>query len=280
MRLVYKVCILMICFLGGFQTIVKGDVVQKNFYQAEVNWSTFSITVQTREPVPKIDVLSSTSSWSEARRIAFENAYSANRSRLNVSLESLILNENYTLGEYLEENPRFKESFIRYFNSYPEKVTRYYDKNFLVLTSTIKFLGSGNLLSLLYNEWGGDGIPEVRDELPEEKYTGFILDAKGLKFQPSLFPKIQLEDGRDILNTYIASPAAIQEIGIVGYVNTENSKEIRKRVGNHPLRIPVLYVTGKNRTNLVVPFEESVKILSSPTNRNHWRLCKVIVLID
>lgn len=254
------------------------DTLQKTIYNTTINWTNWELQIEVQEPLPKI--VHNEPNLDQQRNIAYERAMRSTLSRMSVGLESIVFNENYTLGEYLRENKDLMDAYLSFFNSNPGKTTQVYNNNYLVLKTKIKILGTGNLLSLFYNEWGGDDLPEIRDYLPEEKYTGFLIDARDIKLQPSLFPKIQLEDGRDILNKEIAYPNAIQERGLVLFIDNESSSILKKRIGDKPLRIPALYITGKNQTNFVVPFREVQKVLSSPTNRHNWRLCKIAVLIS
>lgn len=264
------------------------EVTQTSFYGYNINWTDYRIEITGRKTLPRIQIdpefnapsEETVSHLGEARDRAYRQALGNNRRKLSIALERMVLDENYTLGEYLETNPKIKERYLEYFNENPETEQVHYNQNEVVLMSQLKLLGKGSLVSLFYGELGGDKIPELEDDLPSEEFSGIIFDARGLDFHPSLFPKIQLDDGRDILNRFIAHPASVQELGIALYAEDENRSFIKKRVGRNPYTIFPVSVSGKNKTNLVVAYEEGKKIISSLSNRKNLRLCKIVILVD
>jgi hypothetical protein len=264
------------------------DVIRKDFFQSAVNWSRYEIQLIAEVNIPKIQIHEEMSgsyeqtatNLSEARNIAYSNAHKKNRSRLNIAMEKILFDENYTLGEYMEENPKYKSKIIHYFNENPEKETIVYNKNKLILESSLNLLGSNELISVFFAELGGDVLPEIHDDLPGDSYTGLIIDARGTSFRPSLFPKIQNQEGRDFFSRKIANPNSILEMGLVSYIDKENHPSIVRRVGRNPYLVNPMSIVGKNLTNLVLANEEIAKIISSPSNRKNLRLCKVVILVD
>ncbi|MCC5813689.1 MAG: hypothetical protein JJT78_02960 [Leptospira sp.] len=263
------------------------DVVRKDFFQSAVNWSRYEIQLNTEVNVPRIQIHDelnhfsgqTATNLSEARSIAYSNAHKKNRSRMNIAMEKLLFDENYTLGEYMEENPKYKSKIIHYFNENPEKETIVYEKNKLVLESRLNLLGSQELISVFFPELGGEVLPEIHDDLPSDSFTGLIIDARGTSFRPSLFPKIQNQEGRDIFSRKIANPNSILELGLVSYMENSNHPSVARRVGRNPYLVNPMSVVGKNLTNLVLANEEIAKIISSPSNRKNLRLCKVVILV-
>lgn len=281
----YSTLLLFACLIN---ISIFSDAIRKNFYKSITNWTNYEISIISNEKLPRIDSNFDSQfpsdgiayNLGEARDKAFRKAQKSNRKKMSYALERITLNENFTIGEYLEVNPSIKSKFIRYFNSNPELEIIEYKQNQIQLTSNLLLLGSGNLMSLFYSELGGDDIPLPEESLPGEDYTGFIIDARGTDFQPSLFPKIQNEDGRDIFNRYVANPASIQEIGMVYYSDIESSAKIRNRTGKNPYFGVPIGIAGKNKTMLVLADQEIQKILNSPISRKNLKYCKIVILLD
>lgn len=276
------------CLGIGFLTLVlphTAQVVRKDFYATVTNWSDYSLTVNTSETLPPIAIHSKNTSsgfapnLSEARNSALVQARFINRSKLNLALERIVLDENHNLGEYMDENPIFRDSVIEYFNSTPETETKRLEKNTLHLESRLQLIGRKKLISLFFQDLGGGDFPEFRDHLPSEDYSGVVVDARDIEFQPSLFPKLMNEYGVDLYNRNYALPAAIQEMGMVAYLDNPKSTELRKRVGKNPYWVVPTAVSGKNKTNLVLSYEEGKKVLASSLTRRNLKLCKVVILV-
>jgi hypothetical protein len=277
-----------VIFLASTLTGLDSQVVKKDFFQTTTNWTDYTITVESKETLPRIqtDTIDSehftdtATNLSEARNISYQRAKSSNRSKMNLAIERILLDENYNLGEYINENPSLREKIIEYFNELPEVESKKLEKNKMILTSSIDILGTNNLISKFYLEIGGSDIPVLVDHLPSEEYSGIVIDARGTKFTPSLFPKIQTEYGTDIFNRKIANPSSVQEFGMVSYLNNPKSQELNKRVGKNPYWVVPVSIVGKNKTNLVISYEEAKKILASPVSRKNIHLCKVVILVN
>lgn len=278
--------ILAICSFLGLQS----DVLRKDFYQSEVNWSKYRINLKTETVIPRIEIHDGKSSanistptannLNEARNIAYRNAHSRNRSRMSLAIERLILDEDYTVGEYMEEHPKIKSQIIQFFNNSPEHENISYNKNKLILISGIPILGSKNLMSVFFSELGGESMPEIYDDLPQDDFTGLVIDARGMNYRPSLFPKIQNEEGRDFYSRSIANPERVLDIGLVGYAHETKGNSLERRVGKNPYYVIPMKVLGKNKTNIVLSNEEISKIFSSSSSKRNLVQCKIVILVD
>jgi hypothetical protein len=263
------------------------QVLKKDFYGSVVNWTEYQIFVESKEEIPKI--LNEGDENSEefgfynlrdARNHSYKEARISNRSKLNRALENIILDENYTVGEWMDQDSKLKSKILNYYNGEFEIENKKIQQKYLLLKSMLNLRGKKNLLSLLYSDLGGEEIPTFTDSLPTSEFTGFIFDLRELSIQPSLFPKIQNEYGTDIFNKYMAHPASVQELGMVGYYSDANDPRLVQRVGKNPYKIFPIQVVGKNKTNLIIPYEEAKKILSSERNRKNIKLCKIAFLIQ
>ncbi|WCL48019.1 hypothetical protein [Leptospira sp. GIMC2001] len=269
------------------QSDLSADVLIKDFFGAISNWTNFKLEVETKEELQRISIddgsenldSETVSSLNHARTNAYQRAKKDNRQKLNRALEKITIDENYNLGEYMDENPNLREKIIHYYNAEPEIEKKKYEKNFLYLKSQLHFLGKNNLISKFYSELGGEEFPILNDNLPPVAFTGLVIDARDFKLNPAIFPKIQNEYGADIFNKRIAHPASVQEFGMILYLSDPKSKLLEKRVGNNPYWTVPIGVTGKNKTNLTVSYEVALKILSSTITQKNLKLCKIVILV-
>jgi hypothetical protein len=74
----------------------------------------------------------------------------------------------------------------------------------------------------------------------EERYTGVIIDARGLGLDRSMSPKIRRKDGSTVWQGAESTPDYAIEEGIVSYVETMGDARDHQRAGSHPLIITAL----------------------------------------
>lgn len=263
------------------------QVIRKDFFGSVVNWSEYTIFVESKEEIPKILVESNLNqsefgfyNLTDARNYSYKRAKSSNRTKLNRSLENLFFDENFTVGEWMDQNENLKSKIINYYNGDIEIENKKIQKNFLSLKSTLVLRGNNNLISMFYSDLGGEDFPDFTDSLPEVDFTGLIIDLRDQNFNPSIFPKIQNEYGADLFNKNIAHPASIQEMGMVAYYSNPKDPNLLRRVGNNPYKLYPIQITGKNKTNIIIPYEEGKKLLSSSITKINLKLCKVAILVN
>jgi hypothetical protein len=94
-------------------------------------------------------------------------------------------------------------------------------------------------------ERSSDRSRETRDERiaarpREERYTGVIIDARGLGLDRSMSPKIRRKDGSTVWQGEESSPDYAIEEGIVSYAETMANAKDNQRAGSHPLIITAM----------------------------------------
>jgi len=180
----------------------------------------------------------------------------------------------------MDQDSKLKTKIINYYNCDIEIENKKIHQNFLSLKSTLVLRGNNNLISMLYTELGGEDFPEYTDGSPEVEFTGLLIDLRDHQFNPSLFPKIQNEYGADLFNKFMVHPASVQEIGMVGYYSNPKDPNLIKRIGKNPYKLYPIQITGKNKTNIILPYEEGKKILSSSITKRNLKLCKIAILVN
>lgn len=100
--------------------------------------------------------------------------------------------------------------------------------------------------------------------------------------RPCLFPRIYDDEMRLLLEKNGVAPDAIATWGEVGYAKAAALRDgsLLARLGESPLRIDATALFGTDRTDLIIPADEAMKILASPENRGLLAAGKVVIVID
>lgn len=104
-----------------------------------------------------------------------------------------------------------------------------------------------------------------------ERVTGTVV--------PCLFPRLFDEGMALLLDRNGVDPAALAAWGEVGYAAALDPASLA-RVGDDPLRIDATAAFGTDRTDLIIPRDEALKILALPENRALLAAGKVMLIID
>jgi hypothetical protein len=124
-------------------------------------------------------------------------------------------------------------------------------------------------------------LPNVDIELDEEqKYTGLIIDARGLKLNPALSPKIVNENNNEIYGQSYNNRNYAVDIGIVGYLNDINIADQNNRVIDNPIVIKAKEIGGTHNTDVIISNSDGLMIHAVATNFNFLERCRVIIVLD
>jgi len=113
-----------------------------------------------------------------------------------------------------------------------------------------------------------------------QTYTGLIIDARGSGLQPAIAPKVLNEQNQQVYGpAFVERKYAISR-GIVGYMRDLEGALRSKRVGDKPLVIKALRVSGPKRTDVVIPNAQALVLHNIKKNLSFLRQSKVIMVID
>lgn len=118
------------------------------------------------------------------------------------------------------------------------------------------------------------------EETDAIKYTGVLIDARGVEFNCALFPRLVNEDARVIYGPEFFIPSYAAERGAVGYYNQMAAAQVDDRVGYNPLRINAIRSAGRNNTNLVLANSDARKLHHSLENLQLLERCRVVIVTD
>ena len=128
------------------------------------------------------------------------------------------------------------------------------------------------------------------ETISSRAYTGIVIDARNMLpvhgeytveiMEPCFFPKIWNEQMDLMYERNMVSRKIASESGIVHYDTAEDTPESIKRVGRDPLRITAVEIYGANRCDPVISYDDYLRVMTVPKNRELLREGKVVILLD
>jgi hypothetical protein len=266
----------------------KNQVIQKDFFGTEINWTSMQISLVVSETIPRViidtndpDYGKSNTAYniSEARNKSLLQAKETIKIHFARSIETIQLNENFTIKQKIEDSSSFREKYNEFYVQETNELKVKYIQDEVKIDSRIHLVGKKGLMSYLEIPFYNESFPDFQEKNKFSKYTGLIVDARHLDFKPSLLPKILSDQGLEIYSNLYVKKATALQIGLVSYQRDYSIALKDKRVGYNPYYILAQNSLGKNKTNLSIPHSEAVKILSSEDTKMNLKECKVIILL-
>jgi hypothetical protein len=113
----------------------------------------------------------------------------------------------------------------------------------------------------------------------QQVYTGLVIDASTLPFNPSASPKILDEDGREIYGSAFLDKQWVEKQGVVGYAKSVDEAKASGRVAQNPFVVKAIKVGGPNNGELTVAQEDARKIRDLAKSLNFLDRAKVIIIV-
>ncbi len=114
----------------------------------------------------------------------------------------------------------------------------------------------------------------------QQRYTGLVIDAGGLGLRPALAPRILAEDGKEIYGMLKIDSGYAIEQGVVAYTDQPGNQTIQDRVGDHPLVIKAIRVSGVNRCDVVLSDKDAGLVLWADQIGKFLKECRVAFCVQ
>ncbi|HRR61379.1 MAG TPA: hypothetical protein P5547_10615, partial [Spirochaetota bacterium] len=140
-------------------------------------------------------------------------------------------------------------------------------------TQCIATFPMGRLLKLIPEALPSRDIPALPIKLPATDYTGLIIDTRGLKHTPMIFPSIFSEDGTEIFGKDFIDSRDAYRYGTVAYCYTDDTALRHKKAGKLPY-----YCAAVRLYNAcpVIANPDLRKIIASNNTRNNLKKGNII----
>lgn len=112
------------------------------------------------------------------------------------------------------------------------------------------------------------------------KNTGLVINAKGLKLEPAIAPRVVDEKGKAVYGISFVTEKAVLEGGIVGYANDLAAAKQHDRVKDNPLVLRAVDTPKKNKSDVVISNADADKLRDSGSNLSYLANGKVLIVVD
>jgi len=125
--------------------------------------------------------------------------------------------------------------------------------------------------------------PEVKplpplSELP--KFTGLVIDTRGLNIRAALIPKVLNESGQELYQgPYVPREKASQN-GLALYSKDLTAAQVNPRVGKNPLTVKGFKVNPNSPSDIILSPEEAKRVAPFAQKGTFLEECKVMIVID
>ncbi len=114
----------------------------------------------------------------------------------------------------------------------------------------------------------------------KNRFTGLIIDGKGLGFHPVLYPVVSSEQGEKIYSSMFISREFAVQRGVCGYACTMKDAVNSKRIGTNPIIIKGLRKGGVHNSSIIISRFDAEKIESTADHYWFMKQCRVIIVPD
>ncbi len=112
------------------------------------------------------------------------------------------------------------------------------------------------------------------------KFTGLVIDVRGLKVRAALIPRIMDEKGEELYQgQYVTGDKAAQN-GLALYSKDLTAAQTNPRVGRNPLTVKGLKVNPVNPSDIFLTPEDAKKVAPFTQKGTFLEECKVMIVLD
>jgi len=121
--------------------------------------------------------------------------------------------------------------------------------------------------------------PEVAAAAPAkdtEKFTGLVVDARGLKLVPALAPRIVDDAGKEVYGPSQVEPEVIKSSGMVAYFLNIDVAKKNAKVTDNPVVVKAVKLIENGKCDLVLSKDDAAKVAGAPVLKKG----RVVVVVD
>jgi len=118
--------------------------------------------------------------------------------------------------------------------------------------------------------------------IPQEPYTGLLIDARGLDLQPSMAPRVLTEDKWEIYGAGFVERSYATRMGVVGYDKDWDRARTSDRLGGeeaNPLIIKATDVAGLYDADVIISNEDGIRVIMADEEGDFLSQCRVMFVL-
>ncbi len=242
----------------------KGFIISKGLARITFNDSGTPVNVLTGEAI----------SLNKAREEIYSTAKNMAIVNMTEAIKYIRVDPQNSLFDVLKNSPITQKKLAEKINKYISY--KEYPADFVTSICEAR-LNFDNIIDSLNYDFPSHDFP-VRAIMPvSTPYTGLIVDSRGMKIMPMLFPSIYSEAGLEIYGRNFIDISFSVNGGVASYCHNEDQARTDARAGEHPY-----FATAIKSINdcPVLSKKDVRRILSSQSTINNLKKCRVIFIID
>ncbi len=122
--------------------------------------------------------------------------------------------------------------------------------------------------------------PSFAKTKPDHLITGIVIDTHSLSVRPAMSPKIFSSDGKLIYGSSMVDPYRLQESTFVAYTRDIDTALLLDRVGDNPVVIQAIGVSGTNQSDIVISKADAEFLQQSNKASGFLEECRVVIVIE
>ncbi len=121
---------------------------------------------------------------------------------------------------------------------------------------------------------------QTYDIKTKKKYTGLIVDAKGITVKPAMVVRIMDEQGIEVYGSAFVSREYVVQDGMCQYIKSYDKALKNPKVADLPLTVKGLRTSGNAQTDIFISNADAARVRSAPEHIIFLRKCRVIIVVD
>jgi len=276
---IFFMAIALTVILFSLSSPVNNKVIQY-YNNVEINWTDQIIVakVASKPTVTESGTLLDANtleslSVNNARSRAIEEAKDKATESLITALKIIQVDPQLSLGNCID-NDDYTQMQL---GLYPKDIKYSFKPYGAIGTQCTATLPMGRLLKLLPETLPAKDMLELPVKLPSTEYSGLIVDTRGQKFVPMLFPSLYAEDGTEIFGKDFIDSRDAYVYGTVAYCFSDDVALHHKKAGRNPYYCAALRLYNSCP---VIANSDLKKILASSVTRNNLKKGNIVIIID
>lgn len=111
-------------------------------------------------------------------------------------------------------------------------------------------------------------------------FTGLVVDARGLEARPALLPVVADPSGLTAYGSFQVAREDAARKGVVIYTRNPEGNLLRSRAGKSPLTVRALAVSGANKADLVISYEDAILVRTLFKKQDVKNHCRAVIILD
>ena len=274
-------CLILVIFI----LILPANIFSQNITQASrINWKDgtiiFDISMdisQRKEVLPVIR--------SSGERFVRQQLPDYLRETLFV----LPADSYYTIKDSALADGRILDS-IKDAGALAKKMQSIISPDFKTLNIRYKYMIYPDIISIFTNHNRVIRNKTLLSYVPTADFTGIVIYVKGsypyhgerglTEFSPSFHPSVYNEQMELLISSEMVNPEIFINWGSVKYTDSADEADCIDRIGHSPLRIRAAEIFGKNKTDIIIPDEDALKILYNNNNLDLIHNGRILIICD